>query len=160
MMYGSWDMEPKGHNFLSFWAIFYLCTLPLPLTTNKINILKKMKTKPRDVIILQMFTINKSHMMYVMYGSWDMGHNRQNVFVILNHFLPFYPTSNPKNQNFEKMNKTPGDIIILHQSTKNHDHKLYCSWDIMRDRWNFYFSFLAIFCLFRPLTTQKIKIKK
>ena len=24
------------------------------------------------------------------------------IFLILNHFLPFYPTNNPKNQNFEK----------------------------------------------------------
>ena len=37
----------------------------------------------------------------MMYGSWDMKRNRQ-VFVILGHFLPFYPTNNPKNQNFEK----------------------------------------------------------
>ena len=36
------------------------------------------------------------------------------IFVILGHFLPFYPTNNPKNQNFEKMKKNPGDIIILH----------------------------------------------
>ena len=42
-------------------------------------------------------------------------------FVILGHFLPFYPTNNPKNQNFEKMKKTPGDIIILHTCIKNHD---------------------------------------
>ena len=26
----------------------------------------------------------------------------------------------------EKMKKTPGDIIILHQYTKNHDHMLHC----------------------------------
>ena len=23
MMYGSWDMERNGHNFLSFWTLFY-----------------------------------------------------------------------------------------------------------------------------------------
>ena len=45
----------------------------------------------------------------MMYGSWDMKPNRQNIFVILD-ILPFYPTKNPKNQNFEKMKKTPGDI--------------------------------------------------
>ena len=27
-------------------------------------------------------------------------------FVILSHSLPFYPTSNPKNENFEKMKKS------------------------------------------------------
>ena len=35
-------------------------------------------------------------------------------FVILDRFLPFYPLNNLKNQNFEKLKKTPGDIIILH----------------------------------------------
>ena len=37
-------------------------------------------------------------------------------FVILGHFLPFYP-SNPKNQNFAKIKKLSGDIIILHMCT-------------------------------------------
>ena len=40
-----------------------------------------------------------------MYGSWDMGPNRQNVFVILGHLLSLYPTNNQKNQNFEKNEK-------------------------------------------------------
>ena len=50
------------------------------------------------------------------------------------------------------MKKTPGDIIILHECTKN--HKIWC------DRCNCYFSFWAIFCPFTPLTAQKIKILK
>ena len=41
--------------------------------------------------------------------------------------LPFYPPNNLKNENLKKMKKTPGDIIILHNCTKNHDHMLYCS---------------------------------
>ena len=53
--------------------------------------------------------------------------------------------------------KTPGDIIILHKCTKNHDYMLYCSWDMARDGCNCYFSFWAIFCPFTPLTVQKIK---
>ena len=48
-------------------------------------------------------------------------------FVILDHFLPFYPPNNPKNQNFEKMKKTPGDIIILHKCTINDNHMMYGS---------------------------------
>ena len=44
--------------------------------------------------------------------------------------------------------------------TKNHDHMLYCSWDMTCDRCNCYFSFWAIFCPFTPLTAQKIKILK
>ena len=82
-------------------------------------------------------------------------------FVILSHFLHFYTTNNPKNQNFEKMKKkkkkktTPGEFIILHKCTKNHDHMLYCSWDMACDGCNCYFSFWAIFCPFTPLTVQK-----
>ena len=66
------------------------------------------------------------------------------VFLILDHILPFYLPNNPENQNFEKMKKkkkkTPGDIIILHKYTKNHDHMLYFSWNMVHHRCN-HFSF-------------------
>ena len=71
------------------------------------------------------------------------------------HFGPFFALLPPKNQHFQKLKKTPGDII-LHKCTKNHDHMLYCSWDMARDGCN-YFSFWAIYC---PFTTQKIKFLK
>ena len=58
------------------------------------------------------------------------------------------------------MKKNPGDIIILHKYTKNCDHMLYCSWDMMRDRCNCYFTFRAIFCPFNPVTCPKNKILK
>ena len=32
-------------------------------------------------------------------------------------FLPFYPSNNLENQNFEKMEKLLGDITILHMCT-------------------------------------------
>ena len=56
-------------------------------------------------------------------------------------FGPFFAPSNSKNYNFEKMKKNPGDIIILHVCTKNHDRMLHCSWDTTRDGCNFHFSF-------------------
>ena len=31
----------------------------------------------------------------------------------------------------------PGDVIILHKSTKNYDHMVYCSWYMARDECNF-----------------------
>ena len=63
-----------------------------------------------------------------------------------------------KNQNFEKMKKIAGDIIILHICTKNHNHNhmKYNSWDREWDRQN-YLSFWAIFWPFTPLTIQKSK---
>ena len=80
MMYGSWNIERDGHNFLSFWTIFYTFT---PLTTQKIKILKKW-TKAWRYIILHMCTINDNHMMY---GSSAIKSYRQNFFVILDYFL-------------------------------------------------------------------------
>ena len=40
---------------------------------------------------------------------------------ILSYTFPFYPSNCPKNENFKAMKKMPGDIIILHKCTKNHD---------------------------------------
>ena len=57
-----------------------------------------------------------------------------------------------------KKKKTSGGIIIYHKCTKNHDHMLYCSWDVVCDRCNCYFSFGAIFCPFNPLIAQKMNI--
>ena len=33
------------------------------------------------------------------------------------------------------MKKESGDIIILHMYTKNYDHMMYSSWDMVHDRW-------------------------
>ena len=62
-------------------------------------------------------------------------------------------------KNEKKKKKTPGDII-LHNCAKNHDHRLYCSWDMAHDRYNCYFSFWAIFFPFTLLTVQKLKNEK
>ena len=59
---------------------------------------------------------------FLRYGAWQT-----EVFVILDSFLPFYPSNNLKNQNFEKMKKTPRDIIILHMCTINDNHMIYGS---------------------------------
>ena len=82
------------------------------------------------------------------------------LLFILGYFLPYYPTNSLKNRNFRKMKKTPGDIILLHRCPNNHDHMLYCSWDMAHEECNCYFSFWAIFCSFTPLTALKIKISK
>ena len=63
-----------------------------------------MKETPEDIIILQMS----------IRSFWTA-------------FLSFCPPSNPKNQNFEKMKKTPGDIIILYRCAINYNHMMYGS---------------------------------
>ena len=46
------------------------------------------------------------------------------LFVILDHFLLFYLSNKSENQNFEKMKKRPGDII-LPVCTLNSDHMMH-----------------------------------
>ena len=73
-------------------------------------------------------------------------------YVILGHFSP----NKLENQNFEKMKKVPGDAIVLHICTKNHNDMMYGSWDKQCNRQNF-LSVWDIFCPFTPLTTLKIE---
>ena len=121
--YGSWDTKHNRQNFLSFWTIF--CPLT-PLKTHNIKILKKWKKIIGSIIILQMCIIDDNHMMH---GSWDIEHDEQNFSSFWTIFCPFTPLTTQKIK-FWKIEKIPGDIIILHKCTKNHDHMLYCSLDM------------------------------
>ena len=142
MMYGSWDMECTGQNFLSFWTVFYSFT---PLTTRKIKTLKKMK---KNTWRHYHFTQG-----YHKWQSYDVRFLRyqaqwREVFVILDIFALLPPWNNPKNQDFEKNLEKPADIISLHKCTKNHDHMQHCCWDKMHDGCNSYFLLWTIFCPF------------
>ena len=53
-----------------------------------------------EIIILHLSITNDDH---IMYGSWDMECNRQNLQGPI--FLPFSTTNNSKNQDFEKWKK-------------------------------------------------------
>ena len=106
MMHVSWDMECDRQNcfvILGHFLPFYL------LIIQKIKLLKKWNKTPEDIIILHMYTINDDH---IIHGSWDMEHDRRTFLSFWTIFLPFYPPSNPENQNFEKMKKILGGIIL------------------------------------------------
>ena len=84
MMYGSWDIECDGQNFLSFWTIF--CSFS-PLTTPKIEILKNWRKTYGDIIILHKCTKNHDDMLYC---SLDMARNGCNCcFSFWAIFCPF-----------------------------------------------------------------------
>ena len=53
---------------------------------------EKMKKMPEDIIILHLCKANVNHMLY---GSWNVKHNRNNFFVNLGHFFTLY-TNNQK----------------------------------------------------------------
>ena len=104
-----------------------------------------------DIVITHMCTKSHNHMMY---GSWVMEWDRQ-FFVILNGLFSFYPPNNPKNQNFEKIKTTPGDIIILHRYNINDNHVMHGSWDMERDGQNC----LSFWTFFLPFYPQPKKSK-
>ena len=127
------------------------------LTAWKIKISEKIKKAPGDIIILHMCT--KIMIWWCTFPEiWCV-----TDVIVISHFGLFFallPPNSPKNQNFEKMKKTPGDIIILHMCTKNYDQMMYGSWDMVHDRCNCYFSFWATFCTFTPLKPKKSKFLK
>ena len=145
--------NPENQNFEKMKKTFGNITILNMSTINE---------NPGNIIILHKCTKTHDHMLYC---SWDMMHDRCNCYLfILSNFFPVYPPHSPKNENMKKLKKT--DIIIssryhhLIQVYINHDHVLCCSWDLMCDRCNCYFSFRAIFCPFTPLKTRKMRIKK
>ena len=67
MLHYSWDtMHDRCNSYFLFWAIF--CPFS-PLTTQKNDNFKKIKSTPGDIIISHMYNKNNDHMMY---GSWNM----------------------------------------------------------------------------------------
>ena len=94
-----------------------------------------------------------------LYDVWFLRYGVQQTefFVIMDHFLPFYPPMDLENQNFGKMNNIPENIIILQMCNIHDSHMMCGSWDMKCNRQNF-LSFWAIFCPFSPVTAWKIKI--
>ena len=85
------------------------------------------------------------------------------IWSAMDHCLPFYSPNNPKNENFEKLKKVPGDIFILQMFTINDNHILYGYWAMKRDGQNF-LSFWTVFCSGgtpdNPKNTKIEKLKK
>ena len=133
-------------NFFSFWTIY--CPFNLP-NNPKNQSFEKMKKTPEDIIVLHTCTINDNHMIY---SFCDMKHYRHfgpflSFWAI---FCPFTKLTTQKLKTLKKWKnlvKKSSDIIldiILHKCTKNHDHMLYCSWDMVCDRRKFYFQFALL----------------
>ena len=113
-----------------------------------------------DIITNWQLIHGKISLIFLLWMVSEIWSITDRIFFILDHFLPFYLSNNTKNQNFENLKKTLGDIIILHTHTKNHDHIIHCSLDIVHNGCHFYFLFWAIFCPFTSLTAKKSKLKK
>ena len=95
----------------------------------------------------------------MMYGSWDMEHDWQNLLLFWTIFCPFTLPGSQKNQNLEKMKKSleissfytniPKIMIICYTVLE-----IQCMTDVIII---FYF---GLFFVLLPPTSQKIKIFK
>ena len=121
-----------------------------------------MKKNPGDIIILQRCTKNHDYRLYFP-KIWHLT-NVIAIFYLGLFFALLSPVTAQKIKISKKWKKAPGYIIILHKCSKTHDHILYCSWDMVCDEYNCYFSFWATFCPFThtpPLPpTRKSKFQK
>ena len=91
-----------------------------------------------------------------LYNVWFLRYWAQQTefFVILDHFLSFYPP-NLKNQNSEKIKKTHGYIIVLHKCTINDNHMMYI-WFLGYEIWQTeFFVILDCFLPFYPSNNMK-----
>ena len=136
----SWDLVQKsqtceeGGAHLTYFLLAFIDEL---WKTRKFRILKKWKNIAGDIIILHMCTKNHNHMRY---SSWDTEWDK---FVLsfwtilcpstLPPPTPFH-CNNSENQNFEKMKKASGDVIILNLCNKKHNHMMYAYSDMECNR--------------------------
>ena len=96
---------------------------------------------------------------HIRYSYWDM--ERDKFFgIIFGPFFALYPLSptlpnNPENQNFEKLERASGDVIILNLCNKN-----MIKWCILTQIWSAtdisFCQYKAIFCFFTPTIDPKI----
>ena len=137
--------------FLSFWAICYPFS---PLTTQKIKILK-LKKPLTGIIILHICTLNDNHMMY---GSWDMEHNKyifSSFWTVLCPFTPYGPRKTKFWKN-EKNTSRYYHFTNVYQKWQSYD-VWFLRYKAQRTE---FFVMLDCFLPFYPLTTRKIKILK
>ena len=102
------------------------------------------------IIILHNCTTNRNHQNYVPEIQ-----SETHFLVIFGKSFALLTPNTLKNQNFEKIKKASGDVIILYKCTKNHDHMMYASWDMEYNQRNFS-SFWVIFYHLTPLLIPKI----
>ena len=110
------------------------CPTPPQKNTWKIRILKKWKNCWRCHHFTQVHQKPQSYEVQFWLLRYRVRHR------IFCHFWPFFallPPNNPENQNFEKMKKASGDIILLHICIINEDHMMYGSSD-KRYTWLFF----------------------
>ena len=110
IIYGSWNIMYDRQNFRHFGPFF---ALSAPWQPGKSKFLA-LKNTPGDIIILHICTINDN---YMMYGSWDMGHNGQNVLSFWTFLFALLPPINNKHMMYAswyQAQRTEFFVILEH----------------------------------------------
>ena len=84
----------------------------------------------------------------MIYGSWDMKHNKQSFLLFWTIFCPFTLLTTQKIKILKKWKITPSDIIILH--LVHHKWQLHDIWFLRYGAQQSFSSFWTIFCPFTP----------
>ena len=132
MIHSSWDIEFDRLKLviMSHFMPFY----PSPLKPKKSESWKK---KLQEISSFYMCTKNQSY--EVRFLRYRVSQTEfLSFWAIFALLLPLPHPNNPKNPNFEKTKKMPGDIITLHMYTINENHVMYGSWDKECDRQNLF----------------------
>ena len=132
-----------------------------PLKTLKTKIWKNIKNPWRY------YPFTHMHHTWRWYDVWFLRYRawQKEFFVILGYFSTSDIPNNLKNQNFEKMKKNSGYIIILNMCTINENHMINGSWDMEHNRhtflsfWPFWVN-LGHFCPFTHKQPKKSRLKK
>ena len=108
MIYSSWEKEPYRLKLIIIGHLLAFCSHKNKNKKNQ-NFEKKKKKFRKYYHLTHVYQKSQSYdVRFLRYGV-----TQTEFFVILDHFLPFYSTNNPQNENFEKMKKKQQLGILL-----------------------------------------------
>ena len=142
-MYDSWDMENNRQNFLSPWTIFCPFTpRPSLLTTQKVNTfweIEKKQTKKKHLEILSFYK-SEPYMTIIWCMVSEIWSETDRFFVVLDHFLSFYPLKICKIKILKKWTKSL-ELLSFYKCIP----QMTIIWCMVLEIWN---ATDRIFCLF------------
>ena len=150
-MYGSWDIKHKRQDFCYF-GLFFALLLPNNQQNQSFEKLKKLPEILSFYTVVPWMKFIWCMIPEICYVTDRIFSDFGPFFALLPH--PLTPPISPRNKNIKKNLKN----TFLHKWTKNHDHRVLCSWDMAHDRCNCHFSLWAIFFLLATKQPEKWKI--
>ena len=122
LIYGYWDME-NNRIFCNIGPIFAL----LPNIKLKNQNFEKMK----NTLEISLFYTSAPEIMIICYTVSEIW--RVADVICIFHFGLYFAILPAQKPNWKKKEKLPGDILILHMRTKNYDHMIYNSWNMVQN---------------------------